>query len=94
MTLTLPRLVSSLKGDPAIQHVSTVHYECYLCGGLNDRHHVRCQFCGSFPLKLKRGNRHVLTTIAAWGSERAESRRAHRVYFRTVPADYYADNTR
>lgn len=88
MTRYLIRLVQSLK--PEAHHVSTIHYECPVCFGLNDKHHFRCQYCGCIPPEYN-VNAVMWLTVKAHGAELQHQRRAHKVYFRTVPLDYYAN---
>lgn len=78
------------------------YYECDICLSLNHatRHH--CQHCGSIPamysLLLKPASVHVTDSLTrfvhvvrAHGCAMASQRRAVKVYFRTVPATYYAE---
>jgi hypothetical protein len=77
-------------------------YECVICLGLNHASHLHCQYCGTIPAQYSitgkpiksyttaLGCFPIIHTIAAFGCSRASQRRAHRIHFRTVPANYYA----
>jgi hypothetical protein len=80
------------------------HYECSICKSINHAAKLHCSTCGTVPACYSViGQPHRLISddtvndwprfipvVVARGAERLESRRAHKVYFRTVPLDYYA----
>lgn len=81
--------------------MTTNHYECELCHGSNSANQFQCHFCGivparySFlrvPVRIVEYDTHTafIPAVVARGCERQGRSKASRVYFRTVPADYYA----
>ena len=73
-------------------------YDCSICLHVNHAKRLHCETCGTVPAAysllgqpahyLDDGS--IVAVVVAYGAERLESRRAHKVYFRTVPLDYYA----
>ena len=73
-------------------------YDCVICHATNHVAKLQCSCCGTIPAQytglnhpaiLTQDGRYIQTHVA-FGAERTESRRGRRLYFRTVPADYYA----
>ena len=99
--MNLVQLVQKIRpfteGEPT-RHVDTMHYDCLICHAGNDNHHYRCAVCGTIPPQYSPIGKparytdtwEVIEVIVARGSERQESRRGRKVYFRTVPLDYFA----
>lgn len=70
-------------------------YDCRICLHANHVKRTRCQCCGTIPAAYS-GTGHELNensvpVYAARGCSRVENRRGRKLYFRTVPADYYAN---
>lgn len=76
-------------------------YECAICLNVNHASRYQCSTCGTIPAQYsvlaKPAKRcepdatfALITVVIAHGAERAEHGHTHKVYFRTVPADYYA----
>jgi len=79
------------------------YYECSICYELNHAARLHCQHCGSVPACysiLGRPARLIehetwtqfISVVRAHGAESASQHRAVKVYFRTVPATYYAED--
>jgi len=73
------------------------HYICDICHGLNSAARLHCQNCGTTPAEysiigqpaiLNEDAEYIAVKVAR-GAIRQELRHS-RVYFRTVPLDYYA----
>ena len=77
-------------------------YVCEICHHANGAYRLHCSACGTTPAAYSMSGQDecfhfeglhwwTVPIVAAHGAERAESRRGRKVYFRTVPLDYYAN---
>lgn len=77
-------------------------YECPICYSLNHSSRLHCSHCGAVPAMYSLSGKAVTTRVtlsgnyqheivAAKGCERAIQHHAQRVYLRTMPLDYYAN---
>lgn len=86
---------------PGMRFAMDSYYSCGICEHVNHGVRPQCQQCGTIPAKYsftRRESRYqeredftacipVSRARGCWISERTK---AAKVYFRTVPADYYA----
>lgn len=76
----------------------TKAYECAICFGVNHNKREHCQHCGTTPAQYSIiGKPSILNTalqpievVIAHGASHVEHNHTRKIYFRTVPADYYA----
>ena len=77
-------------------------YECEICFRVNHFRRLNCSCCGTIPSFYSFKGKPIhyaerldsfvaLDVVQARGAEHVEHHHTRRVYFRTVPADYYAD---
>jgi len=74
-------------------------YVCEVCHDVNAAHRLHCQSCGTTPRQYSilgvpsryqdRVDSFPVQVIAAIGCERQTDRRGRKLYFRTVPVDYF-----
>lgn len=75
-------------------------YQCKICLGYNVALRMRCQYCGTIPKgysisgdterSVSADYKERISVRLAHGYDRVEWHHTRKVYFRTVPADYYA----
>lgn len=72
-------------------------YDCVICWGVNRAANVQCQYCGTIPADysiIGKPSRftedyQIIEVVSAQGAQHVESRRGRRLYFRTIPLDYF-----
>ena len=74
-------------------------YECVICKSLNHASRLHCQNCGTIPAMYSWNGKPSTEHNSGWitreivkakGAETTTAAHA-RIWFRTVPADYYAE---
>lgn len=75
-----------------------MNYTCSICHHDNSPHRLHCEACGTVPSQysilgkpsiLNRYNQDI-EVVTARGAKRLEENRGRKLYFRTVPVDYFA----
>lgn len=73
----------------------TMYYECSICQSLNHASRLHCRCCGTIPARYSvlrvPVNDSLTPVVVAYGCRRASQHIPSRVFFRTVPTDYYAE---